>query len=135
MAAHVAAELRKRGLADAPDVVATIAAVGLGYRKGPAADPGFLKVALDIDQLVAEELVDRLKQGVRPAGVDRDMHRTTVRSTVNINVAQLGVDASPTARDTLTSLALGSWNPGFEEHARRNALAGFLVRWYRDGLG
>jgi hypothetical protein len=134
MAGHVRRELTLRQVVASPDVVATIVAVGLGYRKGPASDPGFLPVTLDVDELVAIGLAERLREGVRPAELDREAHRTTVRATVNINLDQLGIDANATVRDTLTSLALGSWRPGLDEHARRNALAGFLVAWYRAGL-
>jgi hypothetical protein len=38
-------------------------------------------------------------------------------------------------RATTTPLALGSWRPGFDEHAPRNAIAGFLVRWCVAGIG
>lgn len=134
MERHVVRELGARDIEATPDVVAAVVAVGLGYRKGPASDPGFLTVTIDVDELVAQELVERLSKGVRPAEMDREMHRSTVRSTVNVNVAQLGVDANDTVRATLTSLALGSWRPGFDENARRNALASFLVAWYRAGL-
>ena len=134
MTAAVAAELRLRDLDDAVAIVATIAAVGLGYRKGPAKDPEFLDIELDIDQLVAEALVERFADGSPPAGIDRDMHRGTVRSMVDGSLAQLGLgDAGELVRSTLTSLALGSWRPGLDAHARRNAIPGFLVAWYRAG--
>jgi len=42
-------------------------------------------------------------------------------------------DLSDKARATLASLCLGAWEPGFDEHARRNAIAGFVVRWYAAG--
>jgi hypothetical protein len=131
---YIAKALRGRGLDNSPEVVATLAAVGNGYRKGPASDPEFLSVSINIDEQVAEALVDRYAEGVPPSGIDRETHRSTVRSTVDVSLAQLGVDdATGVARQTLTSLALGSWRPGFDEHARRNALAGFLVSWYRAG--
>ncbi len=134
MAGHVKRELTLRRVEASPDVVATVVAVGRGYRKGPASDPGFLPVTLDVDELVAIGLAEHLRDGVRPAELDREAHRTTVRATVNINLDQLDIDANATARDTLASLALGSWRPGLDTHARRNALAGFLVAWYRAGL-
>jgi hypothetical protein len=131
---HVAAALRGRGY-DAPDVaiVETIAAVGAGYRKGPASDPPF-RVAVDADPEVARELVNRYVEGERPATLDLTMHRPTTRATVDFTLEQLGLgDTGETERATLTSLSLGSWDPARDEVARRNAIPGFFVRWYRDG--
>jgi hypothetical protein len=135
LAAHVATALRSAGY-DPPDprVVDTIAAVGAGYRKGPAPDPPF-PIAIDLDAEVANELVDRFAQGDRSPLLDRTIHRPTVRATVDYNLEQLGLPrVGEVVRATLTSLCLGSWDPATDEVARRNALAGFFVRWYRDGL-
>jgi hypothetical protein len=131
----VAAALVREGASPSPDVVETIAAVGAGYRKGPAADSPF-GPSMDIDAEVAPELVHRFVAGDEGAVLDRRMHRPTVRATVDMNLEQIGLGGTgEAARETLTSLALGSWDPATDEVARRNALAGFIVRWYRDGLG
>jgi hypothetical protein len=131
----IAAALVREGASPSPDVVETIAAVGAGYRKGPAADSPF-GPSMDIDAEVAPELVHRFVAGDDGAILDRRMHRPQVRATVDMNLAQLGLGTTgETARATLTSLTLGSWDPGTDEVARRDALAGFIVRWYRDGLG
>ena len=134
LASEVEAALRAGGY-DPPDrdVVATIAAVGTGYRKGPAADPP-IPIAFDVDAEVADALVDRYVDGDRPSELDRTVHRPSVRATVDMNVGQLGLEAGETARATLTSLALGSWDPARDEVAKRNAIAGFIVRWYGEGL-
>jgi hypothetical protein len=74
-------------------------------------------------------------QGVPPAVLDREMHRHTVRSTVDGDFAQFEVvGVGESARETLTSLCLGAWDPASDEHAKLNGIAGFLVRWYREGL-
>jgi hypothetical protein len=131
---HVAAALRGRGY-DAPDdgVVETIATVGAGYRKGPASDPPF-RIATEADPEVARELVNRFVEGDRPSTLDLSVHRATTRATVDFTLEQLGLGDTPEVpRATLTSLALGSWDPAEDEVAKRNALPGFFVRWYRDG--
>jgi hypothetical protein len=128
------AALRGRGHQPGPDVVETIATVCAGYRKGPAADSP-LDIPFDADVEVAREFVDRYVKGVPPAVLDREMHRHTVRSTVDGDIEQFGVTgAGETALETLTSLCLGAWDPAADENAKRNAIAGFVVRWYRDGL-
>jgi|SRR6266850_4005143 len=135
LAADVATALRSAGY-DPPDsrIVATLTAVAAGYRKGPAPDPPF-PVATDIDAEVAGELVHRFAEGDRSPLPELKMHRPTVRATVDFNLDQLGLGgAGDVVRATLTSLCLGSWDPAADEVARRNALAGFFVRWYRDGL-
>jgi hypothetical protein len=134
LASDVEAALRARGY-DPPDrdVVATIATVGTGYREGPAADPP-IPIAFDVDAEVADALVDRYVDGDRPSELDRTVHRPSVRATVDMNVDQLGLEAGETARATLTSLALGAWDPARDEVAKRNAIAGFIVRWYGEGL-
>ncbi len=134
MATAVLAAVRLRNLDDSPDVVATIAAVGRGYRSGPASIPRFLTLAFDADQAVADALVERFGDGTPPAGVDRDARRRNARATVDMNLAQAGVAAGDAARTTLTSLVLGTWDPDADEKARVNAIAGFLVPFYRAGL-
>jgi hypothetical protein len=135
LAADVAAALRGRGDAfPDPDVVAAIATVCAGYRQGPGSDSP-LGIPFDADQEVAREFVDRFMKGAPRAMPDREMHRGTVRTTVELNLTQAGLtDVGEVARAALTSLCLGAWEPGFDEHARRNALAGFIVRWYDAGL-
>jgi hypothetical protein len=134
LAADVAEALRGRGDAfPDPDVVEAIATVCAGYRQGPGSDSP-LGIPFDADQEVARELVDRFLKGAPRAMPDREMHRGTVRATVDGVLAQAGLtDVGEVARATLTSLCLGAWEPGFDEHARRNALAGFMVRWYEVG--
>ena len=134
LAGDVAAALRGRGdpFPD-PDVVEAIAAVCAGYRQGPGSDSP-LGIPFDADLEVAREFVDRFLKGAPRAMPDREMHRGTVRSTVDGILAQDGLtDVGEVARATLTSLSLGAWEPGFDEHAKRNALAGFMVRWYEAG--
>jgi len=134
LAADVTAALRGRGYEPTPDVVDTIATVCAGYRKGPATDSP-LGISFDIDVAVAREFVDRYLNGIPPAVLDREMHRQTVRSTVDGDLEQFDVvGVGEPARETLTSLCLGAWNPDTDEHAKLNAIAGFVVRWYRDGL-
>jgi hypothetical protein len=128
------AALRGRGHEPGADVVETIATVCAGYRKGPATDSP-LGIPFDADAAVAREFVDRFLKGVPPAVLDRQMHRNTVRSTVDGDLAQFKVvGVGESARETLTSLCLGAWDPAADEHAKRNAIAGFVVRWYREGL-
>ena len=134
LAADVMAALRGRGHEPGPDVVETIATVCAGYRKGPATDSP-LGIPFDADVEVAREFVDRFLNGAPPAVLDREMHRHTVRSTVDGDLEQFDVaGVGESARETLTSLCLGAWNPDADEHAKLNAIAGFVVRWYRDGL-
>ncbi len=134
LAAGVAAALRGRGHSPDPEAVEAIAAVCAGYRKGPGADSP-LAIPFDADLEVAREFVDRFLKGVPRAVLDREMHRGTVRSTVDGDLEQFGfTDVGEPARATLTSLCLGAWEPGADEHAKRNAIAGFVVRWYRAGL-
>jgi hypothetical protein len=92
-----------------------------------------IALAFDIDANVADALVDRYVAGDRPTELDVRVHRPSVRATVDMNVEQLDVDAGETARATLTSLCLGSWDPARDEVAKRNAIASFIVRWYADG--
>jgi hypothetical protein len=133
---HVAAALRGRGY-DTPDaaIVETIATVGAGYRKGPASDPPF-RIAVDADSEVARELVNRFVEGDRPSTLDLSVHRSTTRATVDFTLEQLDLgETGAIPRATLTSLSLGSWDPARDEVAKRNAIPGFIVRWYRDGRG
>ena len=134
LAADVTATLHGRGDAfPDPDVVEAIATVCAGYRKGPGSDSP-LGIPFDADREVAREFVDRFLKGAPRAMPDREMHRGTVRATVDGNLEQAGLtDVGEMARATLTSLCLGAWEPGFDEHARRNAIAGFMVRWYEAG--
>lgn len=133
--ADVAAALRLRHLDDAPAVVATIATVGRGYRQGPASIPKFLSLAFDADQAVAEALVERFADGTRPAGIDRESHRHVARGTIDMTLLQLGIEADADARTTLTSLALGTWDPDADEKAKLSAIGGFLVAFFKAGLG
>jgi hypothetical protein len=134
MSALVASALRLQGYGPDPDVVETIAAVGAGYRKGPAGDSP-LGLPIDVDAEVAPELVRRYVTGDQAALLDLRVHRPTVRATVDMSIDQLGLGAAgETVRATLTSLTLGSWDPATDEVAKRNAIGGFIVRWYRDGL-
>lgn len=134
LAALVLAALRREGYDPSPEVVATITAVGAGYRKGPAADPGF-GLPFDADAEVAPELVRRFATGDRGTPLDLRMHRPQVRATVLMNLEQNGfAGVNETVKETLTSLSLGSWNPDTDEHAKANAIAGFVVLWYRHGL-
>ena len=129
----VEAALRLEGYDPSPQVVDTIAAVAAGYRMGPASDAGF-GPPFDTDAAVAPELVHRYATGDRGSPPDRGMHRPQVRATVLMNLDQMGLGGvGDTVAETLTSVSLGSWNPDTDEHAKRNALAGFVVRWYRDG--
>jgi hypothetical protein len=105
---------------------------GAGYRGGRRQTA--LAIAFDVDANVAEALADRYVAGDHPTVLDVTVHRPSVRATVDMNVDQLGLDADEAARATLTSLSLGSWDPGRDEVAKRNALASFIVRWYADGL-
>jgi hypothetical protein len=134
LAADVTAALRSRGDAfPEPDVVEAIATVCAGYRQGPGSDSP-LGIPFDADLAVAREFVDRFLKGAPRAVPDREMHRRTVRSTIDGTLAQAGLaDVGEVARATLTSLSLGAWEPGFDEHAERNAIAGFMVRWYDAG--
>lgn len=134
IAADVAAALRLRHLDDAPPVVATIATVGRGYRKGPASIPKFLHLRFDADKAVAEALVERFADGTRPAGIDRESHRHIARGTVDMTLLQLAVDADDDARTTLTSLVLGTWDPDADEKAKLSGIGGFLVAFYKAGL-
>jgi hypothetical protein len=134
LAADVMAALRGRGHEPGAEVVESIATVCAGYRKGPATDSP-LGIPFDADVEVAREFADRFLKGVPPAVLDREMHRHTVRSTVEGDLARFEViGVGESARETLTSLCLGAWDPATDENAKRNAIAGFVVRWYREGL-
>ncbi|HEV7734540.1 MAG TPA: hypothetical protein VGR62_20370 [Candidatus Binatia bacterium] len=135
MTADVTAALRLRHLDDAAAVVETLAAVGRGYRKGPASIPKFLHLAFDADQAVAEALVERFADGTRPAGIDRDPHRHVARATVDMNLLQLAVEADADARTTLTSLVLGTWDPDADEKAKLNAIGSFIIPLFKAGKG
>jgi len=129
----VAAALRREGYEPDADVVQTLAAVGAGYRKGPASDPPFLS-AIDIDAEFAPELVQRYATGDRATLLDLRVHRPQVRATVDFNLDQLDLGSTgEVARETLTSLCLGSWDPTADEVAERQAIAGPVVSWYRAG--
>ncbi len=83
---------------------------------------------------MARGLVDLFLAG-RRADPDRRMHRRTVGAAVRFNLEQLGLrDTSATVRTTLTAISLGSWRPGLDENAKRNAIPGWVVAWYRAGL-
>jgi hypothetical protein len=126
--------LRRAGLEEpSPVVIDVLTAVGTGYRMGPANAP--VTIASFADRAVAEAFVDFYRVGVRTTDIDRQPHRHVVRATVDMDLAQLGpAGTSDEARDVLAAISLGIWRPDMDEHAKLNALAGFLGRWYRAGL-
>jgi hypothetical protein len=129
----VTAALERRGYdAGTPALVDVLTAVARGYGRGPAAVPAWVR--LDVDGPLADGLVDRYERGDRSPGPDRAMHRPQVRATVDFNLEQLGLGTTPDdARNVLTTLCLGTWDPDTMTHAERDAAASFVVRWYRDG--
>jgi hypothetical protein len=130
----VIAVLRRRGY-DVSDAapVDVLTDVARGYGRGPAAAPTWIR--FDTSQALAEGVVERFETGDRSPDLDRRMHRPQVRSTVVDNLEQLGLTSSTdeAAREVLTSLCLGTWEPATMTNAERDGVASFLVRWYRDG--
>jgi len=119
---------------DPPDdtVVAVLTAIGTGYGEGPAQPPAWLQV--DTAGPIAEAVVERFATGDRAHDIDRSTHRPQVRSTVNINLDQLGGESTGDAeRDVLTSFCLGSWDPAMDTNAERNGIASFVIPWYLAG--
>jgi hypothetical protein len=129
-------ELRRRG-DDPPDpeVVSALATAGAGYRKGPGADPPF-RIAIDVDERVAEGFVERYWEGDRSADPDRQgERRTTARQWVRFNLDQAGpAGATPTVIATLAAVALGAWKPNQDPLAQLNIYADAVAGWYRAGL-
>ena len=132
--AEVIAALRRAGF-DPPDptVVDVVTAVGAGYRKGPADAP--ISLGSVADRAVADAFVGFYRLGASTTDIDRETHRHVVRATVDMDLAQLGpAGTSDAARAVLTAIALGIWDPEQDEHAKANALAGYVGSWYRAGL-
>jgi hypothetical protein len=114
-------------------VVDVVTAVGAGYREGPADAP--VELGSTADRAVADAFVEFYRVGVRTGDIDRQTHRHIVRATVDMDIAQAGPEGTPDEeRDALAALCLGIWNPETDEHAKLNAIAGFVVAWYRAGL-
>jgi hypothetical protein len=114
-------------------VVDVVTAVGAGYREGPADAP--VELGSTADRAVADAFVEFYRVGARTGDIDRQTHRHIVRATVDMDIAQAGPESTPDEdRDVLTALCLGIWNPETDEHAKLNAIAGFVVAWYRAGL-
>jgi hypothetical protein len=124
--------LSRRGIdSTMPALVDVLSAVARGYESGPASPPP--GVVIDVDTPIADALVDRYQQGDRE--LDRRMHRPQVLATVGFNLDQLGLaETNEDARNVLTTLCLGSWDPSTGSHAQLDGTASFVVRFYRDGL-
>lgn len=123
--------LYRRGIDSVPALVDVLAAVARGYKSGPATPPP--GVVIDVNTPLADALVARYETGNREP--DRRSHRPQVLATVGFNLDQLGLaDTSEDARQVLTTLCLGSWDPGTGTHAQLDGAASFVVRFYRDGL-
>jgi hypothetical protein len=132
--AEVIAALRRAGFdPPRPAVVDVTTAVGAGYREGPANAP--VQLGSFVDRAIADAFVGFYATGAATGDIDRQPHRHIVRATVDMDLAQAGpADTTDEQRDVLAAICLGIWNPETDEHAKLNALAGFVVAWYRAGL-